>query len=95
MASKSDDILVLEMDPPREEVQRRFGRAIGRKRERGHLLHAADGPDDGRQRHEHRPRALLQERQHRLEEAQDARGIDVEVLGQVGRPRQAQRGEGR
>ena len=94
MASKSDDILVLKVDPPREPVQRRLRRAVGRYGERSHVLHTANGADDGRQRHEHRPRALLQKRQHRLEQAQDPRGVDVEVLGHVGRPRQAQRGEG-
>lgn len=84
MNSDRNNILILEVDTTSKEIDSSLRSAV-RADSVGHMLHSRDGACKRRIDHEYGLAGFLQQRQRSLEDSHHTRGIDVEMLHEVGR----------
>ena len=84
MHSKCDKLRLLEMNTTKKEVDGSLGRPV-RANGKRHMLHARNSSNTRGDHHEDGLLCLLQQRQRGLEQTHHTRGIDINMLHQVGR----------
>jgi hypothetical protein len=82
MNRKCNDVLVLEMDLPRQVVRCRFAGTVGRVR-KGDLIQTPDRPDDTADDDEFRILGLFQQREGCLKHPHRTDGVYLEMILQV------------
>ena len=84
MNSECNNILILKVDTTSKEINGSLRSAV-RADSEGHMLHSRDGSYTGRDDHEFGLAGFLHQRQRSLENTHYTRGINVEMLHEVGR----------